>query len=155
MSNQELQKASDNLKGLSQLFPSSEVTKAMIDEFATKLVNGFDNPLMAAAKIKIISELTDSIKSKINDKLFEQIENIPGSERRVGNIRFTKMERLNISYNDDDQINSINAQLNARKKVIKDQVNRGIKHMEDTGEVINLPVKYSKTSYLKWNIPKD
>lgn len=155
MSNQELQSASDNLKGLSQLFPSNQVTKATIDEFATKLVKSFDNPLMAAVKIKIISELADSIKSKLEDKLFDQISNIPESERRVGNIRFTKMERTTIKYNDDNQVKDMERQIKDRKKVIKAKMEEGFKHIEETGEIINLPVSYSKTSYLKWDIPKD
>ena len=150
-----LQLVRDGLRGISTVFPATEVTKANIEALATKLAEEIKDPYSALAQVKVVNDLMDSVKTKLNDRIMESVKNIPEAERRVGKVKFSVVTRTNIAYNQDEAIKEADTKLKSLKAALKSRVEANLKHLKATGEILQNPVPVTETTYIKWDIPEE
>ena len=143
----------DNALQLIGQFPENrEQIKSFVHSFCTSAMNGYNEPLEILKKIKVLEEITKQVKSELSD--FFQDEaclHIENTIEKFG-CKFTKQERPTYDFSicEDSEWDMMQAQLVKLKKEIKDRETL-LKCLKteivniDTGEIIKLPAKTSKS----------
>lgn len=129
--------------------------KDYIDLVKSDILSGYVNPLESAAMLKSLEDIVKALRAdeEIKGYILEEADKHQEKTVEEFGCKFQKREtpRYDYSVCDDSEYNRLADKLNYAKEQVKARENylKSLKEPtinEDTGEVINPPVKTSTTS---------
>ena len=115
----------------------SAATKEGIAGIAKEVADSVANPLVSTIAIKPLEEFFSEIKKNLKDKAIEMANDMPDSQKRVGNLTYATAVKNTYSYD--------NPELKEMKSEVKDFENE----LKEAGEC-----KCTETPYIRVTIPK-